>query len=150
MSMQIDPALKCMQVDGVRLAYREAGFPDHEPVVLVHGYPANQRSWRHQIPVLGQSHRVKAVDLIGWGNSERPRSLAFDYDTEGDRLGRVLDALGLAQVNLFGHDYGAWRSSTRARREPLSRAGTRLSHWWVFWAARRVCARWRRGCRWAR
>ena len=116
--MQIDPALQSTQVDGVRLAYREAGSRDHEPVVLVHGYPANHRCWRHQIPVLAQSHRVLAVDLIGWGNSERPRSLAFDYDTEVDRLGRVLDALGLAQVNLFGHDYGGFLSLGFAQRHP--------------------------------
>jgi pimeloyl-ACP methyl ester carboxylesterase len=116
--MQIGPALKCAQVDGVRLAYQEAGFHDHEPVVLVHGYPANHRSWRHQIPALAQSHRVLAVDLIGWGNSERPRSLAFDYDTEVDRLGRILDALGVAQVNLFGHDYGGFLSLGFAQRHP--------------------------------
>jgi cis-3-alkyl-4-acyloxetan-2-one decarboxylase len=116
--MQIEPALQIAQVDGVRLAYREAGSRDHEPVVLVHGYPANHRCWRHQIPVLAQTHRVLAVDLIGWGNSERPRSLAFDYDTEVARLGRVVDALGLEQVNLFGHDYGGFLSVGFAQRHP--------------------------------
>jgi cis-3-alkyl-4-acyloxetan-2-one decarboxylase len=116
--MQIEPALQSVQVDGVRLAYREAGSRDHEPVVLVHGYPANHRCWRHQIPVLAQSHRVLAVDLIGWGNSERPLSLAFDYDTEVARLGRALDALGLEQVNLFGHDYGAFLLLGFAQRHP--------------------------------
>ena len=116
--MQIDPALQSTQVDGVRLAYREAGSRDHEPVVLVHGYPANHRCWRHQIPVLAQSHRVIAVDLLGWGSSERPRSLAFDYDTEVARLGRVLDALELEQVNLVGHDYGGFLSLGFARRHP--------------------------------
>ena len=96
----------------------EAGSPDGEPVVLLHGYPANHRAWRHQIPILAQSHRVLALDLIGWGDSERPRYLAFDYDTEVDRLGRALDALGLEQVNLFGHDYGGFLSLGFVQRNP--------------------------------
>jgi pimeloyl-ACP methyl ester carboxylesterase len=108
--------MKSTRVDGVRLAYREAGSPHSEAVVLVHGYPANHRSWRHQIPVLAQTHRVLALDLVGWGDSERPRSLAFDYDTEVARLGRALDALGLNQINLFGHDYGGFVSLGFAQR----------------------------------
>lgn len=110
--------MKNARVDGARLAYCEAGPPDGEPVVLVHGYPANHRSWRHQIPVLAQRHRVVAVDLIGWGNSERPRSLRFDYDTEVGRLSRALDAIGLDRVNLFGHDYGGFLSLGFAQRHP--------------------------------
>jgi pimeloyl-ACP methyl ester carboxylesterase len=110
--------MKITRVDGARLAYRETGSPDGEPVVLVHGYPANHRSWRYQIPVLGQTHRVLAIDLIGWGDSERPHSLAFDYDTEVARLGRALDALGLGQVSLFGHDYGGFLSLGFAQRHP--------------------------------
>jgi cis-3-alkyl-4-acyloxetan-2-one decarboxylase len=108
--------MKRTRVDGARLAYREAGSPHGEPVVLVHGYPANHRSWRHQIPVLAQTHRVLALDLVGWGDSERPRSLAFDYDAEVARLGRTLDALGLDQINLFGHDYGGFLSLGFAQR----------------------------------
>jgi pimeloyl-ACP methyl ester carboxylesterase len=107
-----------VRVDGARLAYCEAGSADGEPVVLVHGYPANHMSWRHQIPVLAQTHRVVAPDLIGWGDSERPRSLSFDYGSEVNRLGRMLDALGLDKVNLFGHDYGGFLSLGFAQRNP--------------------------------
>jgi pimeloyl-ACP methyl ester carboxylesterase len=110
--------MKSTKVDGVRLAYLEAGPTDGEPVVLVHGYPANNRSWRHQIPPLAATHRVLALDLIGWGDSERPLDLNFDYETEVGRLGRTLDALGLERVNLFGHDYGGFLSLGFAERHP--------------------------------
>jgi hypothetical protein len=53
--------LKSTKVDGARLAYLEAGPVDGEPVVLLHGYPANHRCWRHQIPVLAEAHRVLAL-----------------------------------------------------------------------------------------
>ena len=105
-------------VDGARLAYREAGPADAEPVVLVHGYPSNHRIWRHQIEALRGDHRVIAPDLLGWGTSEQPLGLRYDYDEEVERLGRTLDALGLGRVNLFAHDYGGFLSLGFAQRHP--------------------------------
>lgn len=116
-------SLRSVEVDGARLVYAEHGDPAAEPVVLLHGYPANHLSWRHQIPSLAEHHRVLALDWLGWGESERRLDLAFDYDTEVARLGRALDALGIDDCNLFGHDYGgflalgfAQRNASRVRR----------------------------------
>ncbi|QOV34735.1 alpha/beta hydrolase [Streptomyces ferrugineus] len=95
-------------VDGARMACWESGPADGEPVLLLHGYPADHRCWRHQIPALARRYRVIAPDLLGWGESERPLHLRFDYDTEVARVGRLLDALGIDAVNLFGHDYGGF------------------------------------------
>jgi pimeloyl-ACP methyl ester carboxylesterase len=100
--------LKHLEVDGARVVYREAGPAGGEPVVLLHGYPANHRSWRHQIGPLSAEHRVLAPDLLGWGDSDRPLDLAFDYETEVGRIGRVLDALGVESCNLVSHDYGGF------------------------------------------
>jgi len=109
---------RSLQVDGARLHYVEHGDPAAEPVVLLHGYPANHRSWRHQIPGLASCHRVLALDWFGWGESERRMDLRFDYDTEVSRLDRVLDALGIDSCNLFGHDYGGFLSLGFAQRFP--------------------------------
>lgn len=98
-------------VDGARVACWEWGPPDAEPVLLLHGYPANHHCWRHQIPPLARRHRVIAPDLLGWGESDRPLHLSFDYDTEVARVGRLLDALDVDDaVNLVGHDYGGFLS----------------------------------------
>jgi len=113
-----EPALKQLEVDGARLAYLEAGPADGEPVVLVHGYPANHRCWRHQIEALSEKHRVLAPDLLGYGDSDRPLDLAFDYETEVGRLGRILDGLGLESTNLFAHDYGGFLSLGFAEANP--------------------------------
>jgi pimeloyl-ACP methyl ester carboxylesterase len=113
-----EPVIGHAQVDGARLAYLEAGPPDGEPVVLLHGYPANHRCWRHQIEALAEAHRVVAPDLLGWGESDRPLHLDFDYETEVGRLGRVLDALGLESANLFAHDYGGFLSLGFAEANP--------------------------------
>ncbi|CAM5229017.1 alpha/beta fold hydrolase [Streptomyces fumanus] len=102
------PLRKATVDGGARIAYWESGPPDAEPILLLHGYPANHLCWRHQIPVLARTHRVIAPDLLGWGASDRPSHLPFDYDTEVARVGRFLDALGIPSVNLFGHDYGGF------------------------------------------
>ncbi|WP_217249257.1 alpha/beta fold hydrolase [Streptomyces sp. AC602_WCS936] len=115
---QSSPRTRSVTVDGARVACWESGPPDAEPVVLLHGYPADHRCWRHQVPPLSRRHRVVTPDLLGWGRSERPQHLPFDYDTEVARLGRLLDALDLGSVNLAGHDYGGFLSLGFAQRHP--------------------------------
>lgn len=105
-------------VDGARMAYWESGPSDGEPVLLLHGYPASHHCWRHQFPALARQHRVIAPDLLGWGRSERPLHLRFDYDTETARIGRLLDALGIDAVNLVGHDYGGFLSLGFVQTQP--------------------------------
>lgn len=110
--------MRSVEVDGARLALLEQGDRSAEPIVLLHGYPANHLSWRHQIPALAERHRVLALDWLGWGESERRFDLRFDYDTEVARLGRTLDALGIDECNLFGHDYGGFLSLGFCERNP--------------------------------
>jgi pimeloyl-ACP methyl ester carboxylesterase len=61
---------------------------------------------------------VIAVDWFGWGESERSLAVAPEYEQEVARIGRLLDALGLARVNLFGHDYGGFLGLGFAVRWP--------------------------------
>ncbi|AXB41640.1 alpha/beta fold hydrolase [Amycolatopsis albispora] len=109
---------RSVSVDGARVAVTELGDPAAEPVVLLHGYPANHLSWRHQLAGLAERHRVVAPDLLGWGDSERRLDLRFDYHTEVDRIGMLLDALEIGSCNLFGHDYGGHLALGFAQRHP--------------------------------
>ncbi len=110
--------MRSVLVDGARLAYVEHGDPTAAPVVLLHGYPANHRSWRHQLPGLAESRRVLALDWLGWGESERRTDLRFDYDTEVARLGHALDALGIEACDLLAHDYGGFLALGFTQRHP--------------------------------
>ncbi|MEU9649153.1 alpha/beta fold hydrolase [Streptomyces sp. NPDC007126] len=112
------PRPRTVTVDGARVACWESGPRDAEPVLLLHGYPADHHCWRHQVPPLSDRYRVITPDLLGWGASERPLHLSFDYDTEVARLGRLLDALELDAVNLAGHDYGGFLSLGLAQAHP--------------------------------
>ncbi|HEX4559266.1 MAG TPA: alpha/beta fold hydrolase [Mycobacterium sp.] len=62
----------------------EAG--EGEPVLLLHGYPQSASSWRHQIPVLAEHHRVIAADWPGFGRAEPPDTPAT-YHAEVERIG---------------------------------------------------------------
>ena len=84
-----------------------------EPVVLLHGFPENNHSWRHQIPALaGGGYRVLAPDLRGYGESDAPPAVA-DYafpHLVGDIVG-LLDACDVDRARIVGHDWGgsiAW------------------------------------------
>lgn len=61
-------------------------------LVLVHGFGANSDHWRKNIPVLAKSHRVYAIDLIGYGYSDKPNPREFGvnpfytFDTWGSQL----------------------------------------------------------------
>ncbi|OMO81050.1 Alpha/beta hydrolase-1 [Corchorus capsularis] len=56
---------------GYSIRYQCSGS-DGPALVLVHGFGANSDHWRKNIPVLAKSHRVYAIDLIGYGYSDKP------------------------------------------------------------------------------
>lgn len=102
------PPVKHAQVNGVELAYYEAGPREGVPVVLCHGFPEIAFSWRHQIKALADAGRwVIAPDQRGYGLSSRPEAVT-DYDMEhltGDMVG-LLDHLGVEKAIFVGHDWG--------------------------------------------
>src|SRR5204863_13630 len=75
--------------------------------VLQHGWPQHWYAWRHVIPELARTRRVIAPDLRGMGWSEAPPG-RYEKETFAGDLVALLDALELEQVDLVGHDWGAF------------------------------------------
>jgi pimeloyl-ACP methyl ester carboxylesterase len=84
-------------------------YEDHgsgQPVVLIHGYPLDGRSWERQTRVLlDAGHRVVAYDRRGFGLSSKPTD-GYDYDTFTADLDAVLRSLDLSDVVLVGFSMG--------------------------------------------
>lgn len=102
------PPVKRAAVNGVELAYYEAGPRQGPPVVLCHGFPELAFSWRHQIKALAEAGRwVIAPDQRGYGLSSKPDQVdAYDIDhLTGDLVG-LLDHLGVDKAIFAGHDWG--------------------------------------------
>jgi non-heme chloroperoxidase len=88
----------------VDLYYEDNG--SGSPVVLLHGWPLDSRSWEPQQPALVQAgHRVIAYDRRGFGRSSRP-STGYDFDTLAADLDAVLTTLDLQDVVLVGFSLG--------------------------------------------
>jgi non-heme chloroperoxidase len=88
----------------IRIYYEDHGAGS--PVVLVHGYLADGRSWEKQeTALLAAGYRVISYDRRGGGASSRP-STGYDYDTLAADLGALLEELDLRDVTLAGCGFG--------------------------------------------
>jgi len=107
-----------IDVDGTQLHLERWG-DEGPPVLLVHGFAASTYSWREVGPRLGENHRVLAVDLPGFGFSERP-SEREPYSVPGQLrlLEALIDRHGGDSVHLVGHSYGALLSMILAAERP--------------------------------
>ena len=61
-----------VKVNGLNIAYREAGNPANPKLVLLHGFPASSHQYRDLIRVLGDRFHVIAPDYPGFGDSDTP------------------------------------------------------------------------------
>jgi non-heme chloroperoxidase len=84
-------------------------YEDHgsgQPVLLIHGYPLNGRSWeRQERDLLAAGYRVINYDRRGFGNSSQPTT-GYDYDTFTADLNAVVEHLDLNDFNLVGFSMG--------------------------------------------
>jgi haloalkane dehalogenase len=94
---------------GLRVAYVEAGPPDGEPVLLLHGEPSWSFLYRTVMPVLADAGlRAIAADLVGFGRSDKPASIvdhSYERHVEWIRA-FAFDELDLRGVTLVGQDWG--------------------------------------------
>ncbi len=98
---------RTIETNGIRLHLAEAG--EGPLVLLCHGFPESWYSWRHQLQALAEAgFRAVAADMRGYGESDRPEAIEQYtlFHLVGDMLG-VLDALGVAEAVIAGHDWGA-------------------------------------------
>lgn len=95
--------LKFVDLNGDRVAYRDVG---QGPVVLlIHGIGGSSDTWRALLPHLATRYRVVAPDLLGHGQSAKPRD---DYSLGAFAvwLRDLLDELDIGGVTLVGHSLG--------------------------------------------
>jgi pimeloyl-ACP methyl ester carboxylesterase len=76
------------------------------PVVLLHGLGATKASFLPTVAALADAHRTIAVDLPGFGDSEKPLLAAYDPPFFADRVVRLLDDLGLERASFVGNSMG--------------------------------------------
>jgi haloalkane dehalogenase len=96
------------EADGGRVHYVDEGPRDGMPVVMLHGNPAWSYLYRRFIAALtAEGHRAIALDLLGFGRSDKPDDeSAYSVVRHTGRVGSLLDQLDLHGVCLVVHDWG--------------------------------------------
>jgi haloalkane dehalogenase len=90
---------------GLRMHYVEQGSGD--PILCIHGEPSWCYLYRKMIPQLAEHGRVVAVDLVGFGRSDKPVGKDnYTYALHHDALTDFIKKLDLARVTLVCQDWG--------------------------------------------
>ena len=99
---------RTLSVDGVNIAYREAGDANNPKLVLLHGWPASSHQYRDLIPILSSRFHVIAPDYPGFGNSDGPdpSRFAYTFDKLADITEQFLKKKGFQRFGMFIQDYG--------------------------------------------
>jgi haloalkane dehalogenase len=96
--------LKKIQAGDLTLAYRELG--SGPPVLLLHGWPTSSFLWRNVMPPIAGSNRVLALDLPGFGGSEKPEGARYTFEFFEQAIDGFLAELGIDALAIAGHDLG--------------------------------------------
>jgi pimeloyl-ACP methyl ester carboxylesterase len=88
----------------VKLFYEEEGRGP--PLLLIHGFGASTYTWRHVAPILAQTHRVIAVDLKGFGQSDKPFDSRYSVFDQAELLAQLIEEKDLHNLTLVGHSFG--------------------------------------------
>jgi haloalkane dehalogenase len=96
--------LNTTKVGDLTLAYRELG--SGPPVLLLHGWPTSSFLWREVMAPIGRANRVLALDLPGFGGSDKPLGVRYGFELFESAIDGFLEQLGIDEVALAAHDLG--------------------------------------------
>lgn len=101
----------------IRWHYVTAGDPSGEPLLFLHGNPESWRAWEPQIEYFADSYRVIAVDLKGYGQSDK-RPGDWRWENCAEELLALLDQIGVGTVAIVSHDRGTVLADYLAGNHP--------------------------------
>lgn len=104
-----------VDVHDARMHYVERGEGD--PILFIHGNPTSAYLWRNVIPHVADEGRAIAMDLIGFGRSDKPE-LDYTFQDHYRYVEGFIEALGLENLTLVVHDWGSVLGLEYARRHP--------------------------------
>ncbi|MCJ1678966.1 alpha/beta hydrolase [Streptomyces sp. APSN-46.1] len=110
---------RTVEVDGVRVAYRESGPADAPVLLLLHGFPTSSHQFARLMDALGDTpFRLIAPDYPGFGRTQTPQGFTYTFDRLADIVEGFTDALGLDRFALYVFDFGTPVGLRIAARRP--------------------------------
>jgi pimeloyl-ACP methyl ester carboxylesterase len=111
------PGGRILELKEESLQVVEGGPRDGSPIVLLHCYTCAIDWWDGMRPALERKHRVIAIDLLGFGGSDKPRS-PYDMDSQALLVKEALRLLGVHHATLVGHSLGGTVATDVAELSP--------------------------------
>jgi pimeloyl-ACP methyl ester carboxylesterase len=104
-----------VSIHGHEVSYRDVG--DGPVLLLLHGIAGSARAWRDVMPALAGEYRMIAPDLLGHGESAKPRG-DYSLGAYASGLRDLLDALGVERATLVGQSFGGGVAMQLAYQHP--------------------------------
>jgi pimeloyl-ACP methyl ester carboxylesterase len=89
---------------GNEIFYRDEGEGD--VILCIHGYPSSSWDWHKIWPEITKTHRVIALDMLGFGFSSKPDDYNYSIADQADIHLELLKALGIKSFHILAHDFG--------------------------------------------
>ncbi|HEY0143972.1 MAG TPA: alpha/beta fold hydrolase, partial [Thermoanaerobaculia bacterium] len=105
-----------VQLGAHRIAYIAGG--EGPPLVLVHGVAMRGDDWAPLLRALKREHRVYALDLLGYGNSDKPEGADYSIAQQTEIVRQFLDAKQIASADVIGVSMGGWIAAKLAAEHP--------------------------------
>ncbi len=113
-----EPGGKIVDLSGGDLEVVEEGPRDGSPIVLIHCFTCAINYWNEMMPALARQHRVIAIDLLGHGGSEKPKSgYSVSNQAESDRR-RHSPSWACSDAEVVGHSLGGAVAVALAQQSP--------------------------------
>lgn len=96
-----------VEIDGATVHFQEFGDHNNPTLLLIHGFTASVFVWNTVAPKLAdEGFHVIAVDLIGFGYSEKPSWFDYKITSQARMISRFMDRLGIGRAAVVGSSYG--------------------------------------------
>ena len=106
-------------IENINIHYRDQGRPELPTLLLIHGLGCSLKYWNCVFDAQELSHyRILAVDLPGFGLSEKPESYDYQLPTQGRLIFKLLRVLQIREFSLIGHSMGGAIAILMALQQP--------------------------------
>lgn len=109
MAEAVQTSFRSEVIDGIKIAYREAGDSSKPTILLLHGFPTSSHMFRNLIPQLAENYHVIAPDYPGFGASDMPYAADYEYSFANTAaiIMELLDRKNVEDYAVYLMDYGA-------------------------------------------
>ena len=111
------PGGKLLSLPGGVVQVTEQGPRGAGPIVLIHCFTCAIDWWDKMVPLLSPTHRVIAIDLLGHGGSEKPRS-GYSIENQAELVAEALAKLGVESATIVGHSLGGIVATALSEQSP--------------------------------